>query len=171
MKLSLITITASILLLSAHLHSAPTLNDAQITKVIMTVDEGEAELGKMAKGTTNNPAVKKFADHMVMDHTESQMKFTTLAKKISVTPQDSEKSTSMKNDGIATKTKLTGLRGAEFDKSYIDSMVTAHQKVLDGLDKDLIPSAKNDELKAALQKKRNTVSDHLKHAKEVQATL
>jgi putative membrane protein len=46
-----------------------------------------------------------------------------------------------------------------------------HQTVLDALDKTLIPSAKNDELKALLVKVRPAFVAHLDHAKHLQSTL
>jgi putative membrane protein len=49
--------------------------------------------------------------------------------------------------------------------------VTYHQTVLDAVDKTLIPSAKNEELKALLIKVRPAFVDHLEHAKHLQASL
>jgi putative membrane protein len=43
--------------------------------------------------------------------------------------------------------------------------------VLDALDKVLIPSAQNAELKALLVKVRPAFVDHLNHAKMIQSTL
>jgi len=64
-----------------------------------------------------------------------------------------------------------GLSGAAFDKAYIANEVAYHQQVLDAVDKVLIPSAKNDELKALLVKVRPAFVSHLEQAKRVQASL
>lgn len=66
---------------------------------------------------------------------------------------------------------LKSLSGAAFDKAYIANEVTYHQQVLDAVDKVLIPSAKNEELKALLVKVRPAFLAHLEHAKKVQASL
>ena len=63
------------------------------------------------------------------------------------------------------------LKGAAFDKAYIDNEVAYHQAVLDALDKTLIPSAKNEELKALLVKVRPAFVAHLEHAKKIQSSL
>ena len=55
--------------------------------------------------------------------------------------------------------------------AYIDHEVTYHEEVIDALDKTLIPSAQNAELKALLVKVRPTFVAHLDHAKRVQASL
>ncbi|MGZ5232685.1 MAG: DUF4142 domain-containing protein, partial [Burkholderiales bacterium] len=67
--------------------------------------------------------------------------------------------------------RLKALKGAEFDKAYVDNEVTYHQSVLDALDKTLIPSAKNEELKSLLVKVRPAFVAHLDHAKHIQASL
>jgi len=63
------------------------------------------------------------------------------------------------------------LSGAAFDKAYIDHEVAYHQQVLDAVDKTLIPSAKNEELKALLIKVRPAFVSHTEHAKQLQSTL
>jgi putative membrane protein len=49
--------------------------------------------------------------------------------------------------------------------------VAYHQNALDALDKTLIPSAQNAELKALLEKTRPVVAAHLDRAKKVQSEL
>jgi putative membrane protein len=63
------------------------------------------------------------------------------------------------------------LSGAAFDKAYIDNEVAYHQAVLDAVDKTLIPSASNAELKALLVKVRPAFVAHLEHAKAIQSSL
>jgi putative membrane protein len=88
-----------------------------------------------------------------------------------VTPEESATSKSLKDEGAATLKKLKGMKGAEFDKAYIDNEVSYHQTVLDALDKTLIPNAKNAELKDLLMKTRPAFEDHLEHAKKIQASM
>jgi putative membrane protein len=66
---------------------------------------------------------------------------------------------------------LKTLKGAAFDKAYIDHEVAYHQQVLDALDKTLIPNAQNAELKALLVKVRPAFVAHLDHAKQLQSSL
>jgi putative membrane protein len=66
---------------------------------------------------------------------------------------------------------LKQLKGAAFDKAYVDHEVAYHQQVLDAVDKALIPNAKNEQLKALLVKVRPAFVAHLEHAKHLQSTL
>jgi putative membrane protein len=63
------------------------------------------------------------------------------------------------------------LKGAAFDKAYVDHEVVYHQQVIDAIDKTLIPSAQNAELKALLVKVRPAFIAHLDHAKHLQASM
>jgi putative membrane protein len=63
------------------------------------------------------------------------------------------------------------LKGAAFDKAYVDHEVAYHQQVIDAIDKTLIPSASNAELKALLVKVRPAFIAHLEHARHLQGTL
>ena len=66
---------------------------------------------------------------------------------------------------------MKGLKGKDFDKAYVDNEVTYHQVVLDSIDKTLIPSAKNADLKNLLNQVRPSIAAHLEHAKHLQATM
>ncbi|HET8832227.1 MAG TPA: DUF4142 domain-containing protein, partial [Casimicrobiaceae bacterium] len=66
---------------------------------------------------------------------------------------------------------LKTLKGAAFDKAYVAHEVVYHQTVIDAMDKTLIPSAQNAELKALLVKVRPAFVAHLDHAKMLQASL
>jgi putative membrane protein len=115
--------------------------------------------------------VKKFGETMVTDHTGVNKQAAALAAKLKVTPEDNPTSQSLKAGGDKNIKNLKTLRGAAFDKAYIDNEVTYHQAVLDALDKTLVPNAKNEELKALMVKVRPAFVAHLTHAKQIQATL
>jgi len=77
----------------------------------------------------------------------------------------------LKKGGQENVAKLNTLKGAAFDKAYVDHEVDYHQQVIDAIDKTLIPSAQNADLKALLVKVRPAFIAHLDHAKQLQSTL
>jgi putative membrane protein len=119
----------------------------------------------------SNGEVKKFADQMITDHTGVNKQAVELVTKLKVTPEDNSTSQSLKAGGEKNIANLKTLKGAAFDKAYIDNEVAYHQAVLDAMDKTLIPGATNAELKALLVKVRPAFVAHLEHAKHVQSTL
>ena len=108
---------------------------------------------------------------MVRDHEAVNQQAKELVTKLKVTPQDNETSRSLKAGGDKNLSTLKGLKGAAFDKAYVDHEVAYHQQVIDAIDKTLIPSASNAELKALLVKVRPAFIAHLEHARHLQGTL
>jgi hypothetical protein len=108
---------------------------------------------------------------MITDHTGVNKSASELVTKLKVKPEDNPTSESLKKGGEDNVAKLTKLKGAEFDRAYVDNELTYHQTVLDALDKTLIPNAKNEELKALMVKVRPAFVAHLEHAKQLQASL
>ena len=146
-------------------------NDAQIAGIVVAANNVDIDAGKLAEKMSGNKEVKAFAQQMVTDHTGVNKQATALVKKLNVTPEDSDTSRSLKESGDASLTKLKDLKGANFDKAYIDNEVTYHQTVLDAVDKTLIPNAKNAELKGLLVKTRPVFVAHLEHAKRIQSSM
>jgi putative membrane protein len=175
MKQLLVLTAATILAaggeLRAQTSSAAAPSDPQIAMIAVTADNVDIEAGKLAASKTSNAKVKEFANLMIRDHTSVNKKATNLAKKLNITPEESDTSRSLKSDGDKTLEKLRGLSGAEFDKAYIDNEVTYHESVAKVVDDTLIPDAKNAELKSLLESARPIFASHLKHAKELQSSL
>jgi putative membrane protein len=170
MRMSAIAV-ASVLCGSIAGAYAQSINDAQIAHIVVTANQVDIDAGKLAASMATNPDVKKFGQQMVTDHTGVNKQAVALATKLVVKPEDNPTSESLKASGEKNVANLKTLKGAAFDKAYIDNEVTYHQAVIDALDKTLIPNAKNEELKALLVKTRPAFVAHLEHAKKIQASL
>ena len=170
MKLRTVVMAAACVGVSAFAWAqAP--NDAQIAAIVVTANQVDIDAGKLAETKAHDPQVKAFGKQMVTDHTGVNKQATELVTKLGVKPEDNATAQSLKSGGEENVKQLKGLKGAAFDKAYIEHEIAYHQQVLDALDKTLIPSAKNDELKALLVKVRPAFVAHLEHAKQLQASL
>src|SRR3569832_1494278 len=143
-------------------------NDAQIAAIVVTANTVDIDAGKLAQKKASGKEVKAFGKQMATDHMGVNKQATALVKKLKITPEQSDTSKSLKQDGDANIAKLKNLKGKDFDKAYIDNEVTYHEAVIDALDKTLIPNAKNEELKSLLVKVRPAFVAHLDHAKQIQ---
>jgi len=162
---------ASLCFLAAATASAQAINDAQIASIVVTANQVDIDAGKLAQKTSGNTEVKQFAERMVTDHTGVNKSAVELATRLKVTPQDNPTSQSLKAGGDSNLATLKGLKGAAFDKAYVDHEVAYHEQVLSAIDTTLIPCAKNEELKALIVKVRPAFVAHLEHAKMIQASL
>ena len=146
-------------------------NDAQIAAIVVTANQVDIDAGRLAEAQTQSAEVKKFAQQMVTDHTAVNKSATDLAGKLKLTPEDNATAQSLKKGGEDNVANLRTLKGAVFDKAYVDHEVAYHQAVLDAIDKVLVPSAQNPELKDLIVKVRPAIAAHLDHAKHLQASL
>jgi putative membrane protein len=153
------------------LAQAPAPNDPQIAAIVVTANQVDIDAGKLAESKTRDAGVKQFAQLMIADHTGVNKQATALVTRLKVTPEPSDASRGLKEGGDKNLATLTPLSGKAFDKAYIDHEVAYHQAVLDTIDKTLIPSASNAELKTLLTKVRPAIAAHLEHAQHLQASL
>lgn len=162
---------ATSLLFAAAGAMAQAPSDAQIASIVVTANQVDIDAGKLAESRASAAAVKAFAKQMITDHTGVNKQAVALATKLKLTPQDNPTSQSLKKEGDDNLKHLETLKGAAFDKAYIDHEVDYHAQVIGAIDKTLIPSAQNAELKALLVDSRPAFVGHLEHAKQIQSTL
>ena len=151
--------------------AAPDLSDPEVAHVAVTANSIDIDMAKFAESRTHNAPVRAFAQRMITDHTGVNEQAAALAKKLGVTPADNAVSQSLQADAKQARTKLEALRGAAFDRAYMDREIAYHQAVLDAIDKVLVPTTENAELKKLLTDVRPAVASHLDHAKRVRGML
>jgi putative membrane protein len=171
MKPLLAAAAAATIAFFAGAAAAQSPNDAQIASIVVTANQVDIDAGKMAESKSHNPEVKAFGKQMVTDHSGVNKQAVALVTKLKVKPEDNPTSESLKSGGAENLKNLSKLSGAAFDRAYIDHEVAYHEQVLDAIDKTLIPSAQNAELKNLLVSVRPAFVAHLDHAKHLQSTL
>jgi putative membrane protein len=90
----------------------------------------EVQLGTMASERAASADVKAFGQQMVQDHTKAAEDLKQIATQHSIQPE----STALDDKHQDLMDKLSKLRGAEFDKEYIQAMVDGHEDVVDKLE-------------------------------------
>ena len=146
-------------------------SDAQIAAIVVTANQVDIDAGKLAESKGKHKDVRAFGKMMVTDHTGVNKSAKDLVTKLHVKPEDNPTAESLEKGGEQNVAHLKTLNGDAFDKAYIEHEVAYHQQVIDAMDKTLIPSAQNAELKALLVKVRPAFVAHLDHAKHVQSGL
>ena len=168
-KIAIATVLACVAAASQAQSDGPT--DPQIAEIVVTANQVDIDAGRLAMSKSRSKDVKAFAQEMVKDHGAVNKSATALVHKLKVTPKASDTSQSLKEGGDDNLANLKKLKGAEFNRAYIDHEVTHHEAVIDAIDKTLIPNANNAELKALLEKSRPAFVEHLDHAKRLQTSM
>ncbi len=85
----------------------------------------EVQLGELAAKQGGTPAVRRFGQQMVRDHTPVNQELMQLAQSKQLSP-----STTLDAPNQQTYDTLNGLRGRAFDAQYLQGQLTAHQDQL-----------------------------------------
>jgi putative membrane protein len=145
--------------------------DPQIAHIAYTAGMINVEAAKQAIAKSKNRQVVAFAKDMVRDHEAVNEQALALVKKLKVTPEDNDTSRALSKAATAERAKLDKLKGAAFDKAYVENEVAYHKQVDGALETLLIPSATNAELKSLLETGLKIFQGHEQHAEHVAAEL
>jgi putative membrane protein len=170
-RLSTAVAAISILSSAAFAQGAAKLTDPQIAHIAYTAGVLDIEAAKQALEKSANKDVRAFADGMISDHTAVNDKALALVKKLNVTPEDNDTSRALTKAATEKREELSKLSGPAFDKAYMDNEVAYHKTVDGALEKTLIPSAQNPELKSLLESGLKIFEGHEKYAEQVAAEL
>lgn len=154
---------------SAQGSAKPT--DPQIAHIAYTAGEIDIKAAELALKQSKNKDVRAFATDMVRDHKAVNDKALALVKKLNVKPEDNDTSRSLVQQAQAKRSELSTLKGAAFDKAYVQNEVAYHQQVNAALQNTLIPSATNGELKDLLTTGLKIFQGHQQHAEHLASQL
>lgn len=125
----------------------------------------EVDLGRLALKRARSLAVKRFGQRMVTDHTRAgnELKRLAMRKKIALP-------VAMDPEGQAEMDRLSKLRGAEFDRAYMELMVSDHEKDVGEFQTEADTGADSD-IKAFAAKTLPTLKTHLSLARSTAAKV
>jgi len=118
----------------------------------------EVELGRLAQQQASSDAVKQFGARMAEDHAKAndELKQVAAAKGVSL---PSAPTRSQQTD----KEHLQKLSGSQFDKQYMDHMVSDHRKDIAAFEREA-SSGTDSDVKSFAAKTLPTLREHLKLA-------
>ena len=124
----------------------------------------EVKLGRLAQGKASSDAVKQFGQRMVEDHGAANQELMQLAENKGMQLDDKTPKPAR------LLTRLSKLRGPEFDREYVKAMVKDHKQDVAEF-RRMHSGAVDPNLKAWVDKTLPTLEDHLKTIEGIQAQL
>lgn len=147
-------------------HAAtPNHEDTKFVKDAAAGGMEEVELGKMAVAKASSPDVKSFGQKMVDDHSKANDQLSQLASQKGI---DLKKGMTMMEKHDAAK--LAKLKGAKFDKAYMDMMVMDHKKDVADFE-HASKGAKDSDIKSWASTTLPTLQEHWKMAQDIDAKV
>jgi putative membrane protein len=125
----------------------------------------EVDAGHMAQEKGNSQQVKDFGSMMVKDHTAANDKLQSIASSKNITLP-----TSASVGEMATEAKFKVLSGETFDKSYVKSQISAHQKAIALFHKEAT-SGRDADTKAFASASLPMLHSHLKAATSIATAM
>jgi putative membrane protein len=100
---------------------------------------------------SRNAEIREFARMLVRDHRAVRAQGRDLAKSLNVRPTPPRDFALAKTHAQAMR-KLRGLRGAAFNRAFLQNEVDFHNAVIDAVTKTLLPAIQNAQLKDLVTK-------------------
>jgi putative membrane protein len=149
----------------------PSDGDVKIMAHLHHVNQMEIDMGKLAQ-KTGTTAIKSYADTLVNDHQSNDKELTAFAKahKLAMIPADKPETDADRQEAKEMTTQvahLKTLKGAEFDKEFLNMMVAGHDKELAKIDV-AIGGANDSDLQTLLKSTKPVLQRHSDQAHDLQ---
>jgi len=146
-------------------------SDGNIAAIVLAANSTDISYAKLVPARAQAQSIKDFASRMLTDHNAVDRSVRELLDRLKLEPRDNSTSLDFRDESTTKRDLMRELEGRAFDSTYIANEISYHTKLLDALDKVLIPDARNPQLKQALIQIRPAVAAHLAHAQRVQSGL
>ena len=141
--------------------------DEDFLREVAQASQIEVESSKLAMTKAQNAEVKAFAEKLVKEHTAASEELNTLVKSRHAEWKDDDPKFREKKQKHESLQKLTG---AEFDKEYLEDMISDHESTI-ALFARYSLNASDTALKSFADKTQPTLREHLKMARDLRAKI
>jgi len=159
--LALLSSLAVFTQVSADEQGSKAVSDEQFVQKATASGMAEVELGKLGVQQAMSEDVKKFSQQMVDDHTKANKELSSLAATKKFTA-----ATSVEKAHQDAHDKLSKLKGADFDRAFMDQMVKDHEEAV-ALFTAKSQDAKDADLKTFATNTLPKLKEHLKMARDL----
>jgi predicted outer membrane protein len=125
----------------------------------------EVELGRLAATKASSPAVKRFAQKLVEDHSKANQQLESLPQ-----AREVSQSASIPAEKQSIVDHLSKLSGREFDRAFAQHAVEDHEKAA-ALFQEAATNAQDQQVKQFAAQTLPILQEHLEMAKSLQAQL
>jgi putative membrane protein len=143
----------------------PSTQDKQFLAAAASGGMLEVRLGQYASFNASSEEVKKFAEHMVGDHTQANQQLKGLT-----TQQPLEIPKVLNEEDQSELDRLEKLKGSELDKAYVEQMVKDHEQDVAAFEKESTDGS-DSIVKAFAERTLPVLKHHLEMAKDLSKSI
>jgi putative membrane protein len=146
--------------------------DMKMISHLHHVDQMEIDMGKLAQQRSTATGVKNYGKTLMDDHQSADQDLTAFAKKhnqamIPADKPDTDAERQDQKDMTAQTAHLRGLKGADFDREFLNMMVSGHDKELAKIDVSM-GAASDPDLQTLLKSVKPMLQRHADQARDLQ---
>jgi putative membrane protein len=166
MKLAMTTVwCVALCSIPVFAQKGPAMSDQQFLDFAAQTDMAEAHIGQLAQTEASSQGVKDYAQMLATDHTNDYQQLQGLAAKANLNLASAIDA----NHNKAMIAPYHQLKGAAFDRRYVQDMITGHTKAISIYKQEAV-NAQDPEVKAYAQETLPTLQKHLDGAKALEKT-
>ena len=139
-------------------------NEKQLLQKIADANKAEIEMGQLAQSNGSSPKVKDLGQKLVDDHQQNNQQLQQIAQQKGVQLQDEERPPEQ-----STKSKFEQMKGAQFDKAFLQHEREDHAKLLKELQQQQ-ETVQDPDVKGFLSQTIAAVQQHLDAVQGSKAT-
>lgn len=155
---------------STTVQQSQSKNNGEVIAWISAIDSFEISASDIADNKNIDADVKDYATMLNSDHSKNLKQVLELSSQLNDKPVETKDLLNFKQSGKADLVKLKKA-DKNFQKVFIDAMVSGHTGALQKVDNDLMKKVNNDTLKNFLQETRDMIAHHLEVAKAIQQKM
>lgn len=156
---------------TAALDATERLDDRKILQVTHTANQVGIDQARLAKARAVDPRVRQLADATLAQRTDAERRNRDVSKARRIEPLASQTSDELMAESLDTVDALSEKTGPEFDRAYLDAQIAANRRMLQLIDRELVPSANDREVRYLVGQLRPQVRRQLDVATELQQKL
>lgn len=145
--------------------------DANSAALLLASHNVVLAAARIATTRAQHREVKLLARSLVTDHTTMSATLSRVLAGTELTPRDDDVTALLRDQSAARRDTLRTLSGSAFDSAYVTGEVRYHQELLVAIDRVLIPSVRNAQLRDYVSSIRPAIAGHLELAEQVQTTI
>jgi putative membrane protein len=139
-------------------------SEKQLLQKVAAADKAEIEMGQLAQSNGSSDNVKQLGQKLVDDHTQNSQQLQQIAQQKGVQLEDQEKP-----DEQSMKTKMEKMKGAQFDKAFLQHERDDHAKLLKELQQQQ-DQVQDPDVKSFLTQTISAVQQHLQATQGAKAS-
>jgi putative membrane protein len=135
--------------------------DREFAETVSMSNQAEITLGQLAEDRASNERVKALGGRIADDHEKASQNLRD-----AVGGSDVALASQPKPEDEQVKKRLEGMKGAAFDRAFLEEMVTRHEKAVAAFEK--ASKSSNEAIRSFAERTLPTVKSHLEEARQLQ---